>query len=147
MKLWERLAPKKSEVRHNSLSFNDWTEFFNYNGWSYPLFQSTQGSVDEEQISRTANAAYQSNGIVFALVMARLQVFSQIRFQWTLFTEGHPGDLFGSTELGVLEQPWPAGNTGDLLARMELDVSLAGNCYLWRRANRLSRLRPDYVTI
>lgn len=153
MKLWERLAPRKgTEERHNSLSFEDWTQFFSFNGATYPLMQTTQGNADEEQISRTANAAYQSNGIVFALVMARLQVFSQIRFQWTRFTEGHPGDLFGSRELSVLERPWPSANTGDLLARMELDVSLAGNCYLWhkrgpRNTGRLHRLRPDWMTI
>jgi phage portal protein BeeE len=77
-----------------------------------------------------------------------LQVFSQIRFQWTRFVGSQPSDLFGTQELAVLERPWPGGTTSDLLARMEVDVSLAGNAYVRRtRRDRLNVLRPEYVTI
>jgi phage portal protein BeeE len=47
----------------------------------------------------------------------------------------------------LLERPWPSGTTGDLLARIEQDDSLAGNAYLWRRGNTLHRLRPDWVHV
>lgn len=147
MKLWQQLLGQP-EQRHDPLSFQDWTELISFGGNTYPLLQTTMGSVDEESIAATANAAYKANGIVFSLVMARLQVFSQMRFQWTRFTGGHPGDLFGSAELEILERPWPGGTTGDLLARMEVDASLAGNAYIRRtRPHRLNRLRPDWVTI
>jgi hypothetical protein len=147
VRLWEKLLGREEE-RSNPLSFEDYQQLFTFDGLQYPMLQTTMGTVDEEQIAANANAAYKSNGIVFALVLARLQVFSQARFQWTRFVDGHPGDLFGSTELGVLERPWRGGTTGDLLARMEVDVSLAGNAYIRRtRVDRLNRLRPDWVII
>lgn len=148
MRLWERFLGREEARSTNPLSWDDYQEFFTFGGLQYPMLQTTMGTVDEEQLAATANAAYKANGIVFALVLARLQVFSQARFQWTRFVDGHPGDLFGSPELGVLEKPWRGGTTGDLLARMEVDASLAGNCYIRRtRPDRLNRLRPDWVTI
>src|SRR5690606_17337032 len=77
-------------------------------------------------------------------------------FQWARYERGEETDLFGSPELGVLERPWPGGTTADLLARMELDVTAAGNFYARRirrvrrgrvTVDRLVRLRPDWVTI
>jgi len=146
VRVWEKLLGR--EERSSPLSWDDYQEFFTFGGLQYPMLQTTMGSVDEERIAATTNAAYKSNGIVFALVLARLQIFSQARFQWTRFVDGHPGDLFGSPELGVLERPWRGGTTADLLARMEVDASLAGNAYIRRtRPDRLNRLRPDWVII
>ena len=45
--------------------------------------------------------------------------------------------------LRVLEEPWPGGTSGELLARMEQDVSWAGNAYIWDAGDRLVRWRPD----
>jgi len=85
---------------------------------------------------------------VASLIMARVQAFSQIRFQWTRFSGAVPGDLFGTEDLAVLERPWPNGHTAHLLARMEVDNCIGGNSYTVRpRRNRLARLRPDLVTI
>ena len=39
------------------------------------------------------------------------------------------------------------GVTADLLARMEMDVSTAGNAYVRRMPNRLHLLPPEYVHI
>lgn len=148
MRVWERLLGRQEARSTNPLSWDAYQEFFTFGGLQYPMVQTAMGTIDEEQLAATANAAYKTNGIVFALVLARLQVFSQARFQWTRFVDGHPGDLFGSAELGLLERPWRGGTTGDLLARMEVDVSLAGNAYIRRTtAERLNRLRPDWVTI
>lgn len=91
--------------------------------------------------------AYKSNGIVFAIIAARLLLFTEARFQWRQVRFGDTGDLFGTADLGVLEKPWPNGTTGELLARMEQDVSLAGNFYCVREEDRLRRLRPDWVDI
>jgi len=155
MKIWESLLGRSEARTDPSLGFQDWVNMFTFNGQSYPLLNTTWGNQDEESIIRTASAAYQANGPVFALVMARLQVFSQTRFQWTRFKSGQPTDLFGSPELAILERPWPGGVTGDLLARMEVDVSQAGNAYIRRvrrgvgpaKVDRLNRLRPEWVTI
>lgn len=147
MRLWEKVLGRE-EARSNPLSWDDYQDFFTFGGMQYPMVQTTMGTIDEERLAATANAAYKANGIVFALVLARLQVFSQARFQWTRFVDGHPGDLFGSPELALLEKPWRGGTTGDLLARMEVDASLAGNCYIRRTSpTRLNRLRPDWVII
>jgi phage portal protein BeeE len=145
MGFWSRFRGRTVEER---MSVDDWANLFSFGGLEYPLLQTTMGNLNEEQIAATATAAFESNGPVFALVLARLQVFSQVRFQWSRFQGGQPGDLFGSPELSLLERPWPGGTTSDLLARMEMDASLAGNSYTRRTSRtRLNRLRPDWVTI
>jgi phage portal protein BeeE len=94
---------------------------------------------------------YKANGVVFATIQARTLLFSEARFQWQPINSGRPGKLFGNQDLSILEYPWPNGTTGELLARMEQDVSLAGNFYCIRETDldgdRLRRLRPDWVTI
>jgi hypothetical protein len=58
--------------------------------------------------------------------------------------------LFGNTDLAKLEEPFgPGSTTGELLARMQQDRSLAGNAYIWDAPgeDRLVRLRPDWTTI
>lgn len=95
--------------------------------------------------------AYKRNGVVFACQVARLLLFSEARFQFQQMRGGRPGDLFGTSELQILEKPWPNGSTGELLARMIQDVDLAGNAYIRRTGPlatpRLERLRPDWVSI
>lgn len=88
--------------------------------------------------------AYMANGIVFACSLARMALFTEATFQWRNFQDG---GLFGNAGLGMLEEPWPNGTTGDMLARAEQDVSLAGNFYLRVYDGRVERLRPDWVTI
>jgi HK97 family phage portal protein len=87
---------------------------------------------------------YQSNGVVFAVILARISILAEARFTWRGLTDKQ---LFGSTELSILENPWPNGTTGELIARMEQDASLAGNAYVRRVGDRLERCRPDWVTI
>ncbi len=134
--------------RDMSLNIDQWSALFEFGGLTYPLIQTTMGNVKEERIVGSTIAAHHGNTAVFSLVQARMQAFSQVRFQWSRFSGSQPGDLFGTPELAVLEHPWPNGNTANLLARMELDNSIAGNSYIVRpRADRLARLRPDLVTI
>lgn len=142
-------------------------------GWSEPPFWSldrfrsgllSNYVPDRERIENDfegyVEGAYKRDGIVFACILTRHLIFSEARFQWRQFRNGRPGPLFGSPELALLEQPWPNGTTGDLLTRMEVDLSLAGNFYattadnagrLGRAATgpgrRVSHLRPDWVTI
>jgi phage portal protein BeeE len=112
------------------------------------IFSSTFGSPDREQILpqfvSLAQEAYGANSVVFACILVRLMLFSEVTFKFQ-----HLGDkrLIGTTELAKLEQPWPNGTTGELLARMEQDASLAGNAYIWDTGEQLVRLRPDWTTI
>lgn len=110
---------------------------------------------DSESIENDFEAyvtkAFKANGAVFACVTARQMVFSGATFKFRQRVDksasGMPGPLFGTPELAILENPWPGGTTGELLGRMEQDVSLAGNSYWTRRGDRLVRLRPDWVDI
>jgi len=143
----QRAAARVSQ-RDDPLGLDQWASYFGFGGLDYPIVQTTMNTINEEAVALTASAAIKRSGPVFSLVQARLQLFSQARFQWTRFSGGGPTDLFGSPELGVLERPWPGGTTGDLLARMELNVSAAGNSYVRRtRADRLNVLPPQWVII
>lgn len=93
-------------------------------GWSLPWRSRELG--DAGGFPSMAEVM-RGNGVIFACIQTRLLVFSEARFQWRSYGKQ---DLFGNTDLTLLEQPWPSGTTGDLLARMEVDASLAGNCYL-----------------
>jgi phage portal protein BeeE len=74
-------------------------------------------------------------------------VFSEARFTFQRYSASRPGEMFGTPDLTILEEPWPSATTGDLLARMEADVSLFGNSYWVRVQNELVRLNPARVQI
>lgn len=120
---------------------------------SLPLFGGSSSKFEKigEDFDSMVSDAYQANGVVFACILARLLPFSEARFQYQRITNGRPGDLFGDASLALLESPWPNGTTGELLARMEQDASLAGNFFATTyEANGrrwIRRLRPDWVTI
>ena len=91
----------------------------------------------------------QRNPIVWACISVRILVFTEIRLAFQNYKAGKPGNFFGTQELQLLQSPWPQATTGDLLARMEVDVSLYGNSY-WVKspdATQLIRLRPERVVI
>lgn len=123
--------------------------------WYPSLLRTTTWRADREDIEHDFEAivegAYKRNGIIFACILARLLPFSEARFQFQQLNKGRPGDLFSTQDLALLEQPWPNGTTGELLARMEQDASLAGNFYatpVGTGANRrIRRMRPDWVSI
>lgn len=104
------------------------------------------------QLMSSTMQAYAGNSIVFGAILARLSLFSEASFAFRDLSDKH---LFGSNELDgrrltalrKLEQPWPNGTTGELLARMVQDIDLAGNAYVWDAGDQLVRLRPDWMTI
>jgi hypothetical protein len=112
------------------------------------VLTTTYGSPDREailpQVAGWAQQSNSSDAVVFAAIMARIHLLAEARFQYERASDK---GLFGDPSLRILEQPWPGGSTGELLARMEQDVSLAGNSYTWNAGDRLVRLRPDWVTI
>jgi phage portal protein BeeE len=140
--------PGEGESR---FGWNDYVNLFSHDGVGYPYGLNTTLSGTQERIEGNfegvVTGAYKRSGVVFACVLARLLVFSEARFQLQQMNRGRPGDLFGDKSLALLERPWVGGTTGDLLARMEQDVSLSGNCYLTVRKGRIRRMRPDWVTI
>lgn len=112
--------------------------------WPSVLAQ-TYAARDLEPIQSTflsySTEGYQGNGIVFAVILARLNLFAEAQFKWRRESDKA---LFGTPELDVFKTPWPGGTTGDLLARMEQDASLAGQSFI-RRGAWLHRMRPDLV--
>jgi hypothetical protein len=114
------------------------------------VLTQSYGSPDREAILPSLTAwAQQANGssaVVFSAILARIALFSEARMQLQALDDRH---LFGNQSLAVLEHPWPDGTTGELLARNEQDVSLAGQSYTWAPPgeDRLVRLRPDWTTI
>ena len=113
------------------------------------IFATTYGNPGKERLLPTfqsySEGGYHGNGIVFSVILARLMLFSEAEFK---FQRWDDRSLFGSPDLMLLEEPWPGATTGELLARMEQDVSLAGNAFV-RNVDgmMLERLRPDRVTI
>lgn len=146
MKVWQRALGQQpglaARATTGTFGVQDWLNMWmdaSANGLT-----STMGNTTDEELTGSVAEAYRANGPVFALVLARMQIFAQARFQWTRWSSGTPRDLFGTPELGILEKPWPGGTTADLLARMEVFDSTAGNAFI-RRIRRGVRGRPGYV--
>jgi hypothetical protein len=116
------------------------------------VLTTSYASPDREpvmpQLAAFAQQANSSSAIVFAAILVRMALFSEVTFQLQAKDDKH---LWGrDTVLSKLEEPFgPGSTTSDLLCRMEQDVSLAGNAYIWDAPgeDRLVRLRPDWVTI
>ena len=119
-------------------------------GGGFPLVNqtwSTNEEVIEGDFAGLVGGAYESNSIVFACLMKRYQLFSQARFTWQQMRAGQPGDLYGTPDLRLIEQPEPGETTADLLTLARLDMDLAGDWFGVRRPGRIKRLRPDWTTI
>lgn len=116
------------------------------------VLTTTYGSPNREAVlpqmvgaSQDANA---QSATVFAAVLIRMAMLSEARLTFQRLKDR---ETFTDARLAVLEKPWPDGTTGDLLARMEQDVCLAGNSFTWDNGgdtgDSLVRLRPEWVTI
>lgn len=152
MKFLDALRPPKRQSARYSLEDLAKDLYFSFNGSSYPLgFQTTYKHDPAEPIGNSftgyVNSGLFGNGIVFALELKRLQVFSQARFQFQRLQNGRPGDLFDDKSLAILERPWMGGTTGDLLGRMLLDADFAGNAWRVVLDGEVVSLRPDWVEI
>lgn len=137
------------------MSFDDYlAQVFSFGGHTYsgiPGYTTTMGTERAETVEANfagyCDNALKANGIIFGCEQIRLATFSEARFQFRHLNDGRPGDLFGDAGLAILEQPWPGGTTGDLLARMLLHADLAGNAYATIVAGEIVLLRPDWVDI
>lgn len=139
----------RSDVRERAgaLSIHDWAKQFRpgaqfaYQGNTYQAWQVNAGPGSQ------GAGYYDSNSIVFACELNRILLFSEARFQYQQLRNGRPGDLFGTQDLAVLEEPWIGATTRDLLARAELDVACCGNSYWVNDGPYLQRLNPANVKI
>jgi phage portal protein BeeE len=126
-----------------------------FNQFMTPGFfpQTTMGSKTENPIGGSFSAltagAYSANPIVFACILARVQLFSEARFKFQAMKNGIPGELFNNpaTYLSMLEEPWPGGTTSMLLKDALVDSDIGGNAFIARRPEQLQRLRPDWTVI
>lgn len=139
----------KTPQRSGVLPFDEWVSYFSWNNTAYPFRQTLVGDATQPVSGDFTglDAVYKSNAIVFACMLARQQLFSQATFKFREFREGRPGDLFGTEDLRILEEPWPNANTSDLLNIAISMADLAGNFFPVRRGNRIGILRPDWVTL
>lgn len=157
MGLLERIAAARGR-QESRYSIDQWlgeylipSQFqFGGNGYTYGLNQTLAG----QRVQAVANtlpgyaAALRACPPAFAAQMVRALVLSQARFTFRNRPSSRtPRRLFGTTELGILERPWPNATTGELLALMEWHAGLAGNAFVTRQPTRLRVLRPDWCAV
>lgn len=135
------------EARYGWLDYlNDFVTYsFNGNVYTIPTtVKPSEGEAIENSFPMYVSRVYKANGPAFAVIQARINLLSEVRFK---FRNQKTGEIYGSPALKVLENPWPNGTTGELIARMEQDVSLAGNFYGRKTNDRIRRMSPEKVRI
>lgn len=154
--LLRRLRSTVRQAPATTLSLGEYAALVNqfaYNGHTYGLgLNTTWGRTPTTEMAGGLEghlAALCSSPAAFAAQWTRSLVLSQARFAWRNlpYAQREPRRLRGSSELGLLERPWPSGTTNDLITRMEWHAGLAGNSYVLHRGGRLRVLRPDWVTV
>ena len=108
----------------------------------------TWGERGGERIQQTfeayASQGFAGNSVVFACLLARMQLLAQAEFRFQNIVERR---LFWQGEREILETPWPNGTTADLIARMLQHADLAGNAFVRRAGDQLVVMRPDWTDI
>jgi hypothetical protein len=143
------LRPRERAEWSQDYGINDYVGWLSALGYGFP-YSTTMGSHEEPiagDFTGLTQGVYRGNSVGFACLMTRLLLFSQARFQFQQMRGGQPGDLFGTADLSLIENPEPGKVTADLLALGILDADLAGDWFGVRRPGRITRLRPDFTTI
>lgn len=148
------LESGREERSFGGLSFSDYLTQLQQvtfgqagNSYTLPVMTTMTGKRQENpsgSFQSYVGGVYKSDGVVFAVLAARTLLLSETTFKFRGLSDRR---IFGGSALTPLEQPWPNGTTGELLTRLEQDVSLSGNAYVLKRNGRLQRLRPDWVSI
>lgn len=148
------LARRPAERADALVPFQAWADMvMSFGGLGYQASPNfTLNGHKQEEIASDfmgyVRGAYEANGIVFAIVAARMLLLSEARFQFRRFENGRPTDLFGKESLSLLEKPYgPGSTTRELLSDMSTDADVAGSFYAFHERGRLWRLRPDWVTV
>lgn len=132
------------------LSFSQWAGMWSMeslDSFIVPSLASPTTELPDARFHTVVAGLYARNGVVFAVEALRLAVFAEARAQFRQLRGGKPGDLFGTPDLRILEQPWPGGTMSDLLARNLLSADMAGAAFTVRRPTKLEVLRPDWMTV
>jgi phage portal protein BeeE len=152
--LWRAMRGRPSEVERGIATIDDYAqalqESLGYGSWSsLGMTQTQPGQAAERAPSDFPGYAtlFATNPVIWACMSARQDLFSATRFLWQRLNKGRPSEMFGNTDLRLLEEPWVGGTTQDLLARTIQDADLAGNSYWTVFEDELVRLRPDWVQI
>lgn len=144
-----RLRADETRSVFPAASFQSYADWVVFQGQQYPLgtMSGSRPDMPDPHFVGYVRGVHQRNGIVSAAVVARALLLSQLRFVWrNTRASSTPGRTFGASNLAPLERPG-SSTRPDLLFRLELDASYAGNAYGVRRANTITRLRPDWVTV
>lgn len=153
---WLGIRPARSSYPY---SMDDYLSWLTTAGATFPLYGTSRGTLaqpNEEppdgSYESLVTQAYRANGVVFAVEMSRLMLFTEARFMFQRLRAGEPGELFldapfPQSALRVLETPWEGGTTGDLLGRMIVDADFGGTGIVVRRGDELDTLSPDKTII
>ncbi|MCZ0207907.1 phage portal protein [Streptomyces sp. UMAF16] len=151
--LWQRARRSRSATREIG-TIDDYAaalaQSLGYGGFSaLGITQSQSGQAAEKAPTDLPGYAqlFATNPVIWACMVARMAVFSAPRFTWQRLNNGVPSEMFGTTELRLLERPWAGGTTQDLLSRVIQDADLAGNSYWTEHDGDAVRMRPDWVQI
>lgn len=139
MRLFDRLTRRYGDT-YNEYQYSGAQEVT----FSWGNKRQQEGPIE---ILTQTNRLYKENGVVFAAILARLMLFSEVQFQYQAVADHRLWGNNADDGLVRVEHPWPNGTTGELLARMIQDADLAGNCYIWNTGEQLVRLNPRFVTI
>lgn len=148
MNLWQLIRKRVS-----NRDLQGYIDLINQAAGNYALTgNSTTFGEKQEDIPGTFEGytamLMKANPVVWGCMLIRMSVFAEARFKYRRVVAGMPGELFSAPGLAILEEPWPNGTTGDLLARMIQDVDLCGNFFgVALSRKRMARLRPDWTTI
>jgi len=151
--LWQRSRQGRSETR-DITTIDDYVaalqQSLGYGGYSplgVTLSQPGQAAEKAPTDLPGYAALFATNPVIWACMVARMSVFSAPRFTWQRLNNGTPSEMFGTTDLRLLEAPWPGGTTQDLLNRVLQDADLAGNSYWTEQEGEAVRMRPDWTQI
>jgi len=141
------------------VSIDDYASWINQYGYNPQVSTTLKSPVEALPTSFAGYASgMKANAVVYACMATRQSVFSSVRLRYQRLRDGKPSDMFGTSDLGLLENPAPGETTQDLLSRMIQEADLAGNAYnvldtpLTRlggddTTKNILRLRPDWVEI
>lgn len=154
MSLFRSLIPARSNssvVHHRADDVLSWEQYQSYFAFgNFPFFVNNLGA-NEEEISQAYTSLMTmllSNGPVYACEVVRVMLFSEARFLFRQRESGHPGDLFFTRALEILERPdGPGSTTASMLKRVMLDADFGGTGFLVMRPTRIAQPRPDWMTV
>lgn len=118
---------------------------------SLPAMLQTTMAQEQEVADGTFEGlvygAYLRNSVVFSCLALRARLFSEPRFVFQQLRGGRAGNIYGTPDLAILEQPNPDLRTRGMLARLRLDADLGGHGFVIADGGQADVVRPDWTTM